>query len=184
MDPITAFAMVQTAIGGVRKLCAVVREAQQAGKEVADLTGQVTGYVSKVLEGQDKLQKAEQEIRSNPPKGKSLQVLAFEEVSRKMELKKQYAELRNMIVYELGLPGGFWADFEETLQRMEQEDREAKEQAELQRIQSEWQRKKTHDDRLVFLAQILTVVLGVGYLVALMWAISLHRENRLSLPWG
>lgn len=184
MDPITAFAMVQTAIGGVRKLCAVVREAQAAGKEVADLTGQVTGFVSKVLEGQEKLQKAEQEIRANPPKDKSLQVLAFEETSRKYELKKQYAELRNMIIYELGLPGGFWADFEETLQRMEQEDRDAKEQAELQRIESEWQRKKTKDDRLVVLAQVVTVLLGVGYLAALLWAIRLHRENQLSLPWG
>ena len=89
--------MIQGAIGGVRKLCAVVKEAQAAGKEVADLTGQVTSFVSKVLEGTDKLQKAEQEARTNPPKDKSLQVLAFEEVSRKLELKKQYEELRNMI---------------------------------------------------------------------------------------
>ncbi len=184
MDPITAFAMVQGAIGGIRKLCAVVREAQAAGKEVADLTGQVTGFVSKVLEGQDKLQKAEQEIRTNPPKGKSLQVLAFEEVSRKLELKKQYAELRNMIIYELGLPGGFWSDFEATLQRMEQEDQEAKELAELQRVQAEWRRKKAIDDLVVWVAQAVTVLLGLVYLAALLWAIRLHRENQLSLPWG
>lgn len=176
--------MVQGAIGGVRKLCALVKEAQEAGKEVADLTGQVTGFVSQVLEGNDKLQKAEQEIRANPPKGKSLQVLAFEEVARKLELKKQYEELRNMIIYELGLPGGFWADFEATLERMEQEDLEAKEQAELQRKASEWQRKKSIENLVVSVVQGLIVLLAVLYLGLLMWAIQLHRENQLGLPWG
>lgn len=176
--------MVQGAIGGVRKLCALVKEAQEAGKEVADLTGQVTGFISQVLDGNDKLQKAEQEIRANPPKGKSLSVLAFEEVARKLELKKQYEELRNMIIYELGLPGGFWADFEKTLQRMEQEDIEAKEQAELQRKASEWQRKKAHDNLVVSVVQAFIVLLGVMYLVLLMWAIQQHRENQLQLPWG
>lgn len=176
--------MVQGAIGGVRKLCALVKEAQEAGKEVADLTGQVTGFISQVLDGNDKLQKAEQEIRANPPKGKSLQVLAFEEVARKLELKKQYEELRNMIIYELGLPGGFWADFEATLERMEQEDIEAKEQAELQRKASEWQRKKAIGNLVESVVQAFIVLLGVMYLGLLMWAIQLHRENQLQLPWG
>jgi len=176
--------MVQAAIGGIRKLCAVVKEAQEAGKEVADLTSQVTGFVSKVLEGNDKLQKAEQELRINPPKDKSLQVLAFEEVSRKLELKKQYAELRNMIIYELGLPGGFWADFEATLQRMEEDDRIAKEEAELQRVHEEWQRKEAKDKLVTGAGQAVVVLLGLVYLALLLWAIRLHRENQLSLPWA
>ena len=176
--------MVQGAIGGVRKLCALVKEAQEAGKEVADLTGQVTGFVSQVLEGNDKLQKAEQEIRANPPKGKSLQVLAFEEVARKLELKKQYEELRNMIIYELGLPSGFWDDFENTLIRMEKEDADAKEQVELQRKQAEWQRKRKLDNLVVAVVQGTMVLLGFIYLVLLMWAIRLHKENQLPLPWG
>ena len=184
MDPITAFAMVQGAIGGVRKLCALAKEAQAAGKEVADLTGQVTGFISKILEGNDKLQKAEQELRANPPKDKSLQVLAFEETARKYELKKQYQELRNMIIYELGLPGGFWSDFEQTLQRMEKEDADAKEQVELQRKQAEWQRKRAIDNLVVSVVQGLMVLLGFMYLGLLMWAVRLHRENQLSLPWG
>ena len=176
--------MIQGAIGGVRKLCAVVKEAQAAGKEVADLTGQVTGFVSKVLEGTDKLQKAEQDARTNPPKDKSLQVLAFEEVARKMELKKQYEDLRNMIIYELGLPGGFWADFEETLKRMEEEDKTKKEQAELQRKQVEWQRRETINNLVVGAFQAVMVLLAVLYMALLMWAIQQHRENQLLLPWG
>lgn len=184
MDPITAFAMVQGAIGGVRKLCALAKEAQAAGREVADLTGQVTGFVSQILDGNDKLQKAEQEQRANPPKGKSLSVMAFEETSRKYELKKQYEELKNMIIYELGLPGGFWDDFEQTLERMEREDTEAKEQAELQRKQAEWQRKKAIDDLVLGAVQGAIVLAGVLYVGLLIWAIRLHRENQLPLPWG
>ena len=37
MDPVTAFTMVSGAISGVRKLCALVKEAQAAGKEVKKL---------------------------------------------------------------------------------------------------------------------------------------------------
>ena len=175
--------MVQGAIGGVRKLCALVKEAQEAGKEVADLTGQVTGFVSQVLEGTDKLQKAEQEARTNPPKGKSLQVLAFEEVARKLELKNQYQELRNMIIYELGLPGGFWADFEATLQRMEKEDAEAKHQAELQKRQQALRKQNAVNaviDKIVYVA---AVVFLITYLSFLLWAIQLHRENQLHFWW-
>lgn len=176
--------MVQGAIGGIRKLCAVVKEAQAAGKEVADLTSQVTGYVSTILEGNDKLQKAEQELRTNPPKDKSLQVLAFEETSRKYELKKQYEELRNMIIYELGLPGGFWSDFEQTLQRMEEQDKIAKQQVELQRKQAQWQREKLLNEIETNLLVVVAVILAAMYMGALMWAIRLHKENQLSLPWG
>jgi len=184
VDPISAFALVTGAIQGVKTLCATVREAQAAGQEVINLTGEVTGFISQVLEGTDKLQKAEQEIRTNPPKNKSLQVLAFEEEMRKLELKQHYEDLRNMIIYELGLPGGFWADFQNTLHRMEKEDAEAKAQAELLRKQAEWRREQIRrnvENNLLVTAATLVVAI---YLGALMWAISLHRENQLPLPWG
>jgi hypothetical protein len=184
VDPISAFALVTGAIQGVKTLCATVREAQAAGKEVANLIGETTSFISQVLEGTDKLQKAEQEIRTNPPKNKSLQVLAFEEEMRKIELKQHYEELRQMIIYELGLPGGFWADFQRTLQRMEQEDADAKALAELQRKQAEWRKEQIRsavENKLLVCAAVLVVTLYVG---ALMWAIRLHRENQLPLPWG
>jgi hypothetical protein len=136
------------------------------------------------LEGTDKLQKSEQEIRVNPPKNKSLQVLAFEEEMRKLDLKRHYEELRQMIIYELGLPGGFWADFQNTLHRMEQEDADAKALAELQRKQAEWRREEIRSKVENNLLVVAGVILVAVYLAALMWAIRLHRENQLLLPWG
>jgi len=161
-----------------------VREAQAAGKEVVNLAGEVTGFISQVLEGTDKLQKAEQEIRANPPKNKSLQVLAFEEEMRKLELKQHYEDLRNMIIYELGLPGGFWADFQHTLQRMEQEDADAKALAELQRKQAQWRREQIRNEVETKVLLVAGILLAATYLVALMWAIRLHQVNQLPLPWG
>ena len=136
------------------------------------------------MEGTDKLQKSEQEIRVNPPKNKSLQVLAFEEEMRKLDLKRHYEELRQMIIYELGLPGGFWADFQNTLHRMEQEDADAKALAELQRKQAEWRREEIRSKVENNLLVVAGVILVAVYLAALMWAIRLHRENQLLLPWG
>jgi len=49
------------------------------------------------LRSRGSLAPTELEVKKNLPKDKSLQVLAFEEVARKMELKQQYEQLRNMI---------------------------------------------------------------------------------------
>ena len=127
------------------------------------------------------LKQAEVEIKKNPPKGKSLQVLAFEEVSRKMELQKQYQELRNMIIYELGLPGGFWADFEATLYRLEQEQEEALAQAEQEMKDREWQRRARQGKLKDKAFEVALVLVAIGYLVALAWATVLHRSNHLEV---
>lgn len=181
IDPVTAFTMVSGAVQGVKKLCALVREAKEAGQEVADLTSQVTGYVGKVLEHTQELKQAEVEIKRNPPKGKSLQVLAFEEVSRKMELQKQYQELRNMIIYELGLPGGFWADFEATLHRLELEQEEALAQAEQELKDAKWQRRVRQDKLLDKALEMGMVVLVLAYLAALALSMKMHRLNQLDV---
>lgn len=181
IDPVTAFTMVSGAISGVRKLCALVKEAQAAGKEVADLTSQVTHHVGKVLEHTQVLKQAELEVKKNPPKGKSLQVLAFEEVARKMELKQQYEQLRNMIVYELGLPGGFWADFEQTLYRLEQEHERDMELAEQMQRELEWQRRVKLDQIQEVALEVAVVLVMLAYLAALIWSVMLHRGNKLDV---
>lgn len=172
--------MVSGAVSGVRKLCALVKEAQAAGREVADLTSQVTSHVGKVLEHTQELKKAELEVKKNPPKGKSLQVLAFEEVARKLELKKQYEDLRNMVIYELGLPGGFWADFEKTLFRLEQEHEKEMALAEQMQKELEWQRR-VKIDQMQEVLEVVIVLVMLAYLVALIWSVMLHQRNQLEV---
>ena len=171
--------MVSGAVQGVKKICALVREAKEAGHEVADLMGQVTGGVSKVLEHSHELKQAEVEARRNPPKGKSLSVLAFEEVSRKLQLKQQYADLRTMIIYELGLPGGFWDDFEATLRRLEQEQEAEIAAAEQAHREAEWRRRARKGKVQGVLLELVGGLLAVAYLVLLAWAVRMHHQNRL-----
>lgn len=148
---------------------------------MADLTSQVTHHVGKVLEHTQELKKAELEVKRNPPKGKSLQVLAFEEVARKVELKQQYEALRNMIIYELGLPGGFWADFEQTLFRLEQEHEREMELAEQMQKELEWQRRVRIDQMQEVALEVVIVLVMLAYLVALVWSVMLHQKNRLGV---
>ena len=121
------------------------------------------------------------EVKKNPPKDKSLQVLAFEEVARKMELKQQYEQLRNMIVYELGLPGGFWADFEQTLYRLEQEHERDMELAEQMQRELEWQRRVKLDQMQEVALEVVVVLVMLAYLVALIWSVMLHQKGRLDI---
>lgn len=148
---------------------------------MADLTSQVTHHVGKVLEHTQELKKAELEVKRNPPKGKSLQVLAFEEVARKVELKQQYEALRNMIIYELGLPGGFWTDFEQTLFRLEQEHEREMELAEQMQKELEWQRRVRIDQMQEVALEVVIVLVMLAYLVALVWSVMLHQKNRLGV---
>ena len=98
-----------------------------------------------------------------------------------MELKQQYEELRNMIIYELGLPGGFWADFEQTLFRLEQEHERDMELAEYLRREQEWQRRIKLDQMQEAALEVVLVLVMVAYLVALVWSVMLHQKNRLGV---
>jgi hypothetical protein len=67
---------------------------------------------------------------------------------------------------------------------MEQEDADAKALAELQRKQAEWRREQIRNELENNLLVAAATIIIVVYLGALMWAIRLHRENQLLLPWG
>jgi Ca2+/H+ antiporter len=67
---------------------------------------------------------------------------------------------------------------------MEQEDADAKALAELQRKQAEWRRERIRSEVENRLLLGVAIALVAMYLVALMWAIRLHRESQLLLPWG
>ena len=98
-----------------------------------------------------------------------------------MELKQQYEQLRNMIIYELGLPGGFWADFEQTLFRLEQEHERDLELAEQMQRELEWQRRVKLDQMQEVALEVVIVLVMLAYLVALIWSVMLHQKNRLGV---
>ena len=142
IDPVSAFALAQGAIKGVRALTALYKEAKEAGKEVSDMASEVTGHVTKFMEGHQALQEAEVQAKINPVKEKSLKSQAFENIMRRHEMTKMMTELREMMVYELGIPG-IWAEFEAELARLDAEQKLKLKNAE--KLKRELQRQRQLD---------------------------------------
>jgi len=178
IDPVSAFALAQGAIKGVRALTALYKEAKQAGKEVSDIASEVSGHVSKFMEGTEKLQKAEIESKLAPPsKDKSIQAQAFENIMRRHELQKMETELREMLIYELDMPG-VWKEFNAERHRLtvELEERMAQELKE-KRIREARQSKKL--EKLKIRAAITIAVL-LWWIVfsSLMYGLYLNAQER------
>ena len=83
--------------------------------------------------------------------------------------------------YELGLPGGFWADFEQTLFRLEQEHERDMELAEQMQRELEWQRRVKLDQMQEVALEVVVVLVMLAYLVALIWSVMLHQKGRLDI---
>jgi hypothetical protein len=86
-----------------------------------------------------------------------------------------------MIIYELGLPGGFWSDFEATLRRLEQEQEEALAQAEQELKDKEWQRRARQGRLQDMAIEAALVLVAIAYLIALGWSMVMHHRNRLDV---
>lgn len=178
IDPVSAFALAQGAIKGVRALTALYKEAKQAGKEVADIATEVSGHVGKFMEGTEKLQKIEIESKIAPPDpSKSIQAQAFENIMRRHELQKMETELREMLVYELDMPG-VWKEFNAERHRLtvELEDRMAQELKE-RRIR-EARRSKRLEKIKIKAAISIAVFLWFFVFSVLMYGLYLDAQER------
>lgn len=178
IDPVSAFALAQGAIKGVRALTALYKEAKQAGKEVSDIASEVSSHVGKFMEGTEKLQKAEIESRIAPPDpSKSIQAQAFENIMRRHELQKMETELREMLIYELDMPG-VWKEFNAERHRLtvELEERTAKELKE-QRIREARQSKRIETIKIKAAISI-AVFLWFVVFSTLMYGLYLDAKDR------
>ena len=166
MDPITAFAMAQAAIGAIRKGVAFYKEAKQAGKEVMDVAHEVGGHIGRFMDAADVVKTAAEEQRKVvPKKGQGLNSKALDNVLRAKQVQMAEEELREMLVYhsppELG---AVWTEFEEERSRLrglqeKQEAQEKLEEAKKLRARQELMRK--HRDAIIWA--------GIGFLVFLSW---------------
>jgi hypothetical protein len=178
IDPVSAFALAQGAIKGVRALTALYKEAKQAGKEVSDIASEVSGHVGKFMEGTEKLQKAEIEAKLAPPDhAKSIQAQAFENIMRRHELQKMETELREMLIYELDMPG-VWKEFNAERHRLtlELEDQMARE-LKIKRIENAKRAKKLEKIK-IRAAITIAVLLWWVVFSSLMYGLYLNAQER------
>jgi hypothetical protein len=182
MDPISAFAAAQTALGLIRKGVDFYKECKAASADVSQITSEVSGHIGKFLEAksivQDAARKAKEESE-NPETSGDINSQALNNVMLQMQLETAEKELREMLVYETPGLGAIWTRFEkekERLNQIKQKQREVAEerrQEELQeaRLRASKRKAKIRElwEEAHWIALILSIVFFYGGGMYLIW---------------
>jgi rubrerythrin len=125
-DPVSisvAFGAAQAAMNGVKKCVEFYREGKKLAQDVSGIADEVGAHLGKFLDAQEQLQDVQEELKKNPPKGKSLNSMALDNVLKMKQTEKFEAELRQMIIYEINEPG-LWDAFSKERKRLRDEKQE------------------------------------------------------------
>ena len=113
------------AFSAVKSGVAAYKEIKQTGGEVVGIVNELSNALGSFFDHQDQAKKADAELKKNPPKGKSLQAIALENVLRKKQLEQAEYDLRQMLVYESPPElGSVWTEFEAERTRLIKEQNE------------------------------------------------------------
>ena len=116
MDP---FTLAMMAISAVKSGVAMYKEAKSVGKEAIGVITEISDGLSSFFEHQEKAIEHVKEMEKNPPKGKSLQAIALDNVLRRKKLEQAEADLRTMLTWEAPPElGALWSDFEKERARL------------------------------------------------------------------
>lgn len=136
MDPISAFAAAQTAIGLIRKGVEFYKECKSTGSDVMQITGEVTDHIGKFMAASDVVKEAAEKAKTEvPKKGKSVNAQALENVMMARQIFQAETELREMLIYQAPGLGAIWTEFEKERARLKkvQEQQAIEEQEEKER---------------------------------------------------
>ena len=101
------------AFSAVKNGVAAYKEIKSTGGEVVKIVNELGDALGSFFDHQDKAIKADVELKKNPPKGKSLQAIALENVLRKKQLEQAEYDLKQMLIYESPPElGAVWTEFE------------------------------------------------------------------------
>jgi len=101
------------AIGAVKSGVAMYKEAKSVGKEAIGVITEISEGLGSFFEHQEKAIEYAKEAEKNPPKGKSLQAIALDNVLRRKKLEQAEADLRTMLTWEAPPElGALWTDFQ------------------------------------------------------------------------
>ena len=111
MDPITIFAACKAAHAGIRECIDLYQDFKKDGKDVGDIVGDIGKSLGAFFTHQEAFKEAEKEAKKNPlPKNTSINEEAMNRILRQEEIQRMETELREMIIYQIGMPG-LWSKF-------------------------------------------------------------------------
>jgi hypothetical protein len=113
MDPITIFAACKAAHAGIRECIDLYQDFKKDGKEVGDIVNDIGSHLGAFFTHQESFKEAEKEAKKNPlPKNISINEEAMNRILRQQQIEQMETELREMIIYQVGMPG-LWSKFTE-----------------------------------------------------------------------
>ena len=113
MDPITIFAACKAAHVGIRECIDLYQDFKKDGKDVADIVGDIGKNLGAFFTHQEAFKEAEKEEKLKPlDKKTSINEEAMNRIMRQEQIQRMETELREMIIYQVGMPG-LWSKFTE-----------------------------------------------------------------------
>ena len=143
MDPITIFAACKAAHAGIKECVELYNEFKQDGKDLSGIVTDISQHLGKFFTHNEEFKVAEKESQKVPlPKNISINEEAMNRVLRQEQMTQMETELREMIIYQVGMPG-LWSKFTEMREIVRKErEKVEREQKKL------WQKLRTNVDFL------------------------------------
>jgi hypothetical protein len=111
MDPITIFAACKAAHAGIRECIDLYQDFKKDGKDVGDIVNDIGKNLGAFFTHQESFKEAEKAAKSNPlPKNITVNEEAMNRILRQEQIQRMETELREMIIYQIGMPG-LWSKF-------------------------------------------------------------------------
>ena len=185
MDPITAFALCKGAYEGIKGCVAVYQDLKKTGNDLSKITSEVGGALSSFFKGHAELEASHEKAEVQREKGikDDLATQAIDNVMYLRQTKQFYADLERMVRWEMGMPD-LWHDIVEEYQRLLDQKAEANARELHEKRVKAWRRQRLKNQILDRVLETAAVVFVIGYLICLMWIISLHRRGRLDTFWS
>jgi hypothetical protein len=162
---------------------------KKTGNDLTKITGEVSGALSKFFKGHAELEasheKAEYQREENQKKGikDDLATQAIDNVMYLRQTKQFYADLEKMVRWEMGQPD-LWREIVEEYQRLlDQKSEQAARELHEKRVKA-WRRQRLKNQILDRVLETVAVAFVIGYLICLMWMISLNHQGRLDTFWS
>jgi len=143
MDPITIFAACKAAHAGIKECVELYNEFKEDGKDLSGIVTDISQHLGKFFTHNEEFKVAEKEAQKVPlPKNISINEEAMNRVLRQEQMTQMETELREMIIYQVGMPG-LWSKFTEMREIVRKErEKVEREQKKL------WQKLRTNVDFL------------------------------------
>jgi len=108
---------------GIRNAVEIYQQFKEDGKDVSEIIGEITGHLGKFFHSKEEYVSVEKQSKEQPKVDINVNEEAMNRVMRTRELQRMETELREMIIYQIGLPG-LWEEFAQMREVVEKERNE------------------------------------------------------------